>query len=137
MPLALPVVAPALSKAHPRIVGAPVAVKIGTTFEVRVRFDRTLPTAPDRTGAHAEFSIPGSDSDHAPVKMRESAGHCYRQTLYNDFDRASLRRLRAGDRVTLTINVYGRLKTRRRVTLAADVNAVPPGCRLSPRPGPG
>jgi hypothetical protein len=129
---------PALSQQHPRLVGAPVALKLGTTFEVRVRFAGALPPSPDGTGAHAEFSIGPSTSDHAPVEMKRSAGHCYRQTLYNDLGRASLRRLRAGDRVTLIIDVVGRPpKIVRRITLATDVNAVPPGCRLSPKPGPG
>jgi hypothetical protein len=125
-------------QAGPRLVATPVAVKIGETFEVRVRFARALPPSPDGTGAHAEFSIGPSTSDHSPVRMRRSTGPCYRQTLYNDFRHESLRKLHAGSRVTLMINVFGRPpKIARRVTLASDANAVPPGCKLSRSPGPG
>jgi hypothetical protein len=49
-----------------------------------------------------------------------------------------LKRLHAGRRATLEIVVHGQpAKIVRRVTLTSDVNAVPPGCRLSPNPGPG
>ena len=120
-----------------QLYAAPVVVKIGTTFEVRVRFKRAL--APSKNnGVRAEFSIGPSTTDHDPVKMKGSTGFCYRQTLYNDLDRDSLKRLHAGSRATLEIVVHGQpAKIVRRVTLASDVNAVPPGCKLSPNPGPG
>ncbi len=128
----------ATTKLKSRLAAAPVVVKLGSTFEVRLRFARALPPSKDGTGAGAEFSIGPSTSDHAPVKMRGSTGSCYRQTLYNDLGRASLRRLHAGSRATLTIDVHGQSPTIvRRVTLASDVNATPPGCVLSRNPGPG
>jgi hypothetical protein len=121
----------------PQLYAAPVVVKIGTTFEVRVRFKRALPFSKNN-GVRAEFSIGPSTTDHDPVKMKGSTGFCYRQTLYNDLDRDSLKRLHAGSRATLEIVVHGQPPTIvRRVTLASDVNAVPPGCKLSPNPGPG
>jgi hypothetical protein len=121
----------------PQLYAAPVVVKIGTTFEVRVRFKRALPLSKNN-GVRAEFSIGPSTTDHDPVKMKGSTGFCYRQTLYNDLDRDSLKRLHAGSRATLEIVVHGQPpKIVRRVTLASDVNAVPPGCKLSPKPGPG
>jgi hypothetical protein len=122
----------------PQLYAAPVAVKIGTTFEVRVRFKRALPLSKNN-GVRAEFSIGPSTTDHDPVKMKGSTGFCYRQTLYNDLDRESLKKLHAGSRTTLVIVVHGQqpAKIVRRVVLASDVNAVPPGCKLSPNPGPG
>jgi hypothetical protein len=122
--------------ARPQLYAAPVVVKIGTTFEVRVRFKRALPLSRNN-GVRAEFSIGPSTTDHDPVKMKGSAGFCYRQTLYNDLDRDSLKKLHAGSRTRLEIVVRGQPKIVRRVTLASDVNAVPPGCKLSPNPGPG
>jgi hypothetical protein len=122
---------------RPQLYAAPVVVKIGTTFEVRVRFKRAPPLSKNN-GVRAEFSIGPSTTDHDPVKMKGSTGFCYRQTLYNDLGRDSLKRLHAGSRATLEIIVHGQqAKIVRRVTLAADVNAVPPGCKLSPNPGPG
>jgi hypothetical protein len=122
---------------RPQLYAAPVVVKIGTTFEVRVRFKRALPLSKNN-GVRAEFSIGPSTTDHDPVKMKGSTGFCYRQTLYNDLDRNSLKRLHAGSRATLEIVVHGQPpKIVRRVTLASDVKAVPHGCKLSPKPGPG
>jgi hypothetical protein len=123
----------------PALAAAPVVVKFGTTFEVRVRFRRALPLKKDGTGAYAEFSIGPSTLDHAPVAMKRSEGFCYRETIYNDRDKESLNKLHAGSRATLEIVVHTKPTTRirRRVTLAADQNAVPPGCMLSPKPGPG
>jgi hypothetical protein len=128
----------AIAKPTSRLAAPPVVAKIGSTFEVRVRFARALSPSKDGTGAAAEFSIGPSATDHAPVKMKGSTGFCYRQTLYNDFGRASLRRLHAGSRATLEIDIHGQLpKIVLRVTLASDVDATPRGCVLSPNPGPG
>jgi hypothetical protein len=117
---------------RPQLAARPVAVKIGSTFEVRARFRHRLPPSADGTGARAEFSLGASTTDHAPVRMRGSHGFCYRQTLYNDLGNAALRRAHAGSTLTLKITVHGQPPTlRRRVKLAADERAVPPGCVLS------
>jgi hypothetical protein len=117
---------------RPQLAARPVAVKIGSTFEVRARFRHRLPPSADGTGARAEFSLGASTTDHAPVRMRGSHGFCYRQTLYNELGNAALRRAHAGSTLTLKITVHGQPPTlRRRVKLAADERAVPPGCVLS------
>ena len=117
---------------RPQLAARPVAVKLGSTFEVRVRFRHQLPPNADGTGARAEFSLGASTTDHAPVRMRGSHGFCYRQTLYNDLGNAALRRAHAGSTLTLRITVHGQPPTRRRrVKLAADKLAVPPRCALS------
>jgi hypothetical protein len=118
---------------RPQHAARPVAVKLGSTFEVRVRFRRRLPANADGTGAGAEFSLGPSTTDHAPVRMRGSRGFCYRQTLYNDLDKPSLRQAHAGSTLTLTLTLTvrgGRRPLVRRVKLSADRDAVPPGCVL-------
>jgi hypothetical protein len=60
---------------RPQLYAAPVVVKIGTTFEVRVRFKRALPLSKNN-GLRAEFSIGPTTTDHDPVKMKGSTGFC-------------------------------------------------------------
>jgi hypothetical protein len=116
---------------QPQLAARPVAVKLGSTFEVRVRFRRRLPANADGTGAGAEFSLGPSTTDHAPVRMRGSRGFCYRQTLYNDLDTPSLRQAHAGSTLRLKITVRGeRRPLVRRVKLPANRDALPPGCVL-------
>jgi hypothetical protein len=110
------------------LAATPVVIKTGTTFEVRARFRGALPRL-DATGAAAEFSVGPSTSDHAPTAMRGSRGHCYRQTLYNDDNKAVLRRAHAGSTLTLRIVIHGQSPAIvRRVRLTEDTQAAPPGC---------
>jgi hypothetical protein len=116
------------------LAATPVVIKLGSTFEVRARFRGALPHL-DSTGAAAEFSLGPSTIDHAPTVMRGSRGHCYRETLYNDDNKAVLRQAHAGSRLTLRIVVHGQSPAIvRRVRLTGDVNAAPAGC-APPRSG--
>jgi hypothetical protein len=115
----------------PQLAAAPVVIKQGTTFEVRVKFKRQLPEDSDGTGVRAEFDLGPSTTDHDPVTMRGSRGFCYRQTLYNDLDKSVLRKAHAGSTLTLKIVVHRHPPAIvKRVKLVSDPNAVPPGCVL-------
>jgi hypothetical protein len=110
------------------LAAAPVVVTYGSAFEVRARFRDALPQLDD-TGAAAEFSLGAATGDHAPTTMRGSDGHCYRQTLSNDRDKAELRHVPAGRTLTLRIVIHGQSPAIvRRVRVTGDVTAAPPGC---------